>query len=117
MQKKIKLGLPQRLKELRSERSQVEMAKELCVNQQTYARWELGDRQPKLQDLCAIALHFGVTADWLLGLDEVTSEDSTNWKEKYLGARQQLSRVNKALGFILKGAGELQSILEDGGRR
>ena len=117
MQKTFTLGLPHRLKELRSGRSQADMAKELHVNQQTYARWELGDRQPKLQDLCAIALHFGVTSDWLLGLDEVSPENSTNWKEKYLGATHQLSRVNKALDFILKGAGELQSILEDGGRK
>lgn len=49
------------------------MAKKLNINQQTYARWELGDRQPKLQDLCAIALHFGVSADWLLGLSDTMS--------------------------------------------
>lgn len=113
MQKEFSLELPRRLKELRSTRSQAKMAKELSINQQTYARWELGDRQPKLQDLCAIALHFGVTADWLLGLKKDNgSETNTDWKEKYLGADQQLLRVNKALGFILKGTNELQSIIE-----
>jgi len=56
------------LKELRGNKTQAAIASELKTNQQTYARWELGDRQPKLQDLASIALHFGVSSDWLLGL-------------------------------------------------
>lgn len=68
--REIKIGLPKRLAELRGNTSQAAFAKSLGVLQQTYARWELGDRQPKLQDLAALASHFGVTTDWLLGLTE-----------------------------------------------
>ena len=70
MQKTFNLILPLRLKALRSTQTQADMARNLQINQQTYARWELGDRQPKLQDLCKIALHFGVSTDWLLGIPE-----------------------------------------------
>lgn len=114
MQNNFVLQLSSRLKLLRACRTQAEMAKELGVNQQTYARWELGDRQPKLQDLCEIVLHFGVSADWLLGIKETSHMDTTDWHAKYQDTSQQLSRINKALGYILKGAHELQVILEEG---
>lgn len=64
------ISFSSRLKELRGNKTQSAIAAELQVNQQTYARWELGDRQPKLQDLASIALHFGVSSDWLLGVDK-----------------------------------------------
>jgi transcriptional regulator with XRE-family HTH domain len=65
---KTEISFSGRLKDLRGSKTQAAIASELNTNQQTYARWELGDRQPKLQDLASIALHFGVTTDWLLGL-------------------------------------------------
>ena len=69
MKRNFSISLNVRLRELRSKKTQLEIAKELGVNQQTYANWELGNRQPKLQDLTSIAFHFGVTTDWLLGLE------------------------------------------------
>lgn len=59
-----------RLKELRGSLSQKEMAKIIGIPQQTYAGWELGNRQPKLEIIGKIALQFAVSADWLLGLDD-----------------------------------------------
>lgn len=76
MQTDFKILLPLRLKELRGSKTQSKTASELGVNQQTYARWELGDRQPKLNDLAAIALHFGVSTDWLLGVSTSAVADS-----------------------------------------
>ena len=46
------------------------MAAELGIPQQTYANWESGARQPKLNDLRELALHFEVSADFLLGLPQ-----------------------------------------------
>jgi transcriptional regulator with XRE-family HTH domain len=97
MQNNLTLDFPRRLRELRSVKSQALIAKELGVNQQTYARWELGDRQPKLQDLCAIALHFNVTADWLLG---VSDKHSTN--ERAAAAESKLAAVKKSLIALVK---------------
>lgn len=82
---KVETNFAVRLKELRANRTQSEMARSLGINQQTYARWEIGDRQPKLQDLCALCLHFGVTADWILGLAEKTVYTSSD-KEKLFAA-------------------------------
>jgi transcriptional regulator with XRE-family HTH domain len=89
------------------------MADDLTINQQTYSRWELGDRQPKLQDLAAIALHFGVTTDWLLGLsdsrDNSEATSDCTWRKRALAAEQKLERINRALGHALKGFEELQA--------
>lgn len=71
---KTSIRLPERLTELRDGKTQSALAREIGVIQQTYARWELGDRQPKLQDLAALAAHFGVTTDWLLGLTDERGE-------------------------------------------
>lgn len=73
---KIKIRLSVRLKELRGNRSQKEIANELGVKQQTYSRWELGDRQPKLDEFAALAHHFGVTTDWLLGVEQQQNGES-----------------------------------------
>jgi transcriptional regulator with XRE-family HTH domain len=78
------ISFSHRLKELRGSKTQSAIAAELQVNQQTYARWELGDRQPKLQDLASIALHFGVSADWLLG---VASPHSVSKKHVSMGEK------------------------------
>lgn len=67
------ISFSSRLRELRGSKTQAVIANELNTNQQTYARWELGDRQPKLQDLASIALHFGVTSDWLLGISPASN--------------------------------------------
>lgn len=46
------------------------MAANIGVPQKTYANWELGIRQPKLEDLAGLCAHFEVSADWLLGLSD-----------------------------------------------
>lgn len=73
MKKTSSTLFPARLKELRGAISQKEMAKILDIPQQTYAGWELGNRQPKLEKLMAIALQFAVSTDWLLGLEDSSS--------------------------------------------
>lgn len=108
----------EKLRDLRGTQSQAAIAAVFGIAQQTYGGWEKDQRKPDLTELCSICVHYAVSADWLLGLKEGHGvETNTDWQEKYLGAAQQLLRVNKALGFILKGANELQSILEDGGRK
>jgi transcriptional regulator with XRE-family HTH domain len=60
--------LCERLKTLRGSRSQAEFANEMGIKQQTYANWENGQREPDIEKLLKIALHNGVTSDYLLGL-------------------------------------------------
>ena len=110
MDKNTKVGLPERLLELRGDMTQAECAHKLGLLQQTYARWETGDRQPKLQDLVALASHFGVSTDWLLGVSNdrasVSSASQNGVKRKIaqlksnaeeiaMTAQELLARIDK----------------------
>ncbi len=61
----------ERLKELRLEKdlSQRALAKELKVSQPAIARWEADLQIPNIESAILIANFFGVTTDYLLGLE------------------------------------------------
>lgn len=58
-----------RLKELRKARklSQVRLAMELNLNQNTISRYENGEREPGIAELISIADYFDVSVDYLIG--------------------------------------------------
>ena len=60
------------LKELRVENSvgQVELAKAINVSNGIISLWENGLREPKLSNLIAISNFFGVSIDYLAGLEK-----------------------------------------------
>lgn len=60
-----------RITELRSAFgwSQVELAKRLGVAKQTVSNWENENIQPSIEMLIRLTRLFGVTSDYLLGLD------------------------------------------------
>lgn len=62
----------ERLKELRLEKnlSQRELAKELNISQAAIARWESNLHIPNIENAIMIVTYFGVTTDYLLGLDD-----------------------------------------------
>lgn len=61
-----------RLKELRAEAglSQKEFANAIGAAQNTVSQWETGTRRLDDQTICKMALFFGCSADYLLGLSE-----------------------------------------------
>ena len=61
-----------RLKELRTEKglSTLKLGKEIGVSDATISRWENGISNIKSEELIIVAQYFGVTADYLLGLEE-----------------------------------------------
>ena len=65
--------LGQRINELRVALgwSQVELAKRLNIAKQTVSNWENDNIQPSIEMLIRLSKLFGVTTDYLLGLDEV----------------------------------------------
>lgn len=71
-------GLAVRLRELRkhSNESQADIAKELSVSKSTVGLWESGATQPNAESLYNIARHYGVSADYLLGITESPSLDA-----------------------------------------
>ena len=61
-----------RLKELRKEKKLTarDLAEKLSVHDSTIIRWENGTMVPTIDKLYELSAFFGVTADYLLGLED-----------------------------------------------
>ncbi len=55
--------------------SQVELAKRLQVSKQTVSNWENDNIQPSIDMLVRLSGVFGVTTDYLLGLEDIPRLD------------------------------------------
>ncbi|MGN0961354.1 MAG: helix-turn-helix domain-containing protein [Christensenellales bacterium] len=62
----------ERLRELRQENnlSLKKLAKELNVSDVAISRWENETRIPNIENLVTIAKYFGVSTDYLVGLED-----------------------------------------------
>ena len=60
-----------RLKELRNEKNftQRKIAELMNVSQVSYLHWEQGKTQPDIENIVKLCQLFGVSADYLLGLE------------------------------------------------
>lgn len=64
--------LSQKIKQLRLAKSlnQVELAKKIGVTKQCISNWENDNIQPSIEMLIKLSDFFGVTTDYLLGLED-----------------------------------------------
>ncbi len=62
----------ERLRSLRQEKGigQVALAREIDVGKSIISQWELGRCEPTLSKLIALAAYFGVSIDYLAGLED-----------------------------------------------
>ena len=62
----------ERLKQLRKENqlSALTLSKELNISHSTLIRWESEEMTPSIEHLYNIAVYFGVSADYLIGLED-----------------------------------------------
>ena len=62
----------QKLKELRIDKhlTQANIAEIFKVSKTTICQWETSKQEPSLEDVVIIAKFFGVSADYLLGLED-----------------------------------------------
>ena len=62
----------EKMKELRKDKglSQLQLSKELEYSRESICAWENGTREPSFDTLILIAQYFGVTTDYLLGLED-----------------------------------------------
>ena len=76
-----------RIIELRTQRkiSQLKLAKELNVHQTAVSQWEQNRTSPDSQLLPDIASYFGVSIDYLLGIDDDNKPAKKNIKAPVLG--------------------------------
>ena len=68
----MKVMFAERLKQLRvdAKLKQVDLAKILGTTQRRISYFEKGKTEPDLTTLCAIAKHFEVSTDYLLGMKD-----------------------------------------------
>ncbi|MCI9444055.1 MAG: helix-turn-helix transcriptional regulator [Oscillospiraceae bacterium] len=61
-----------RLRQLRKERgeTQVQVSEATGIGERHYQKFEAGDNFPNVENLCALADHFEVSVDYLLGRTE-----------------------------------------------
>lgn len=76
--------LNQRIRELRCARgwSQVELAKRLGLTKQTVSNWENDNIQPSIEMLMRLSKAYGVSTDYLLGLEEISRLDVAGLPEQ-----------------------------------
>ncbi len=62
----------ERLKELRTEKgiSQMQLVAQIGTTKSAVSLWEANKRVPSAEAVVAIAKYFGVTSDYLLGLED-----------------------------------------------
>lgn len=68
-------GMGNRLRELRGDRRQAEIAKALGIGNSSYTMYENDQREPNYTLLCKIAEFYEVSTDYLLGRTECKSPD------------------------------------------
>lgn len=58
-----------RLRELRKEsgETQIQVGTAIGIGERHYQKFEAGDNFPNVENLCALADHFGVSLDYLMG--------------------------------------------------
>ncbi len=63
---------PQKLQKLieDSNKTQNEICKDLGIRKQKLSKWKTGYNEPSIEELAMIAKYFGVTSDYLIGLED-----------------------------------------------
>jgi transcriptional regulator with XRE-family HTH domain len=99
----MKSNLGSRLKELRGNLSQAEMAGRLGTAQSTYSAWERGTREPDIDTILSVVAMFSVTSDWLLGAAKfrhaVPSSDPS-CPSQCSGCTERDARIDKLLDLL-----------------
>lgn len=104
-----------RLKTLIGDGSVSAFARKVGLKQASVDRYVKEVHAPNAEAICAVATHFGVSADWLLGLSDNQNGEgdiSDTWKQSALIAQHKLDKVNEALGKILDGTKALQEAVK-----
>lgn len=95
--------LNERIKELRNSLNltQVELANDLNVTKQCVSNWENNNIQPSVDMLVKIALYFGVSADYLLGLEQKRLLDVSGLTDMQIS---HISQLVKDISVLMKGS-------------
>lgn len=84
-----------RLKKLRKAKgcSMKQMAEELGMCYTTYVNYEKNEREPNSESLVLIAKYFGVTVDYLLGINNTDTITTVNYLQKEVDTLAAIEEV------------------------
>lgn len=92
----------ERIRELRGQRSQMEMASLVGgITQAAWAQWEIGARQPKLDVLYIICQRLGCSADWLLGLENGPRPAQQSIADRLSSLKSELGKTARNMESIM----------------
>lgn len=94
MEHKVKEKSKTRLIELRGERTQDYIAKQVGLTQQSYRNYESGERQANYETLVKLANYFGVSIDYILMCKNPNLSEN---RQKLLDKVQTLSEEQVAV--------------------
>ena len=93
-----------RLKEARQAigATQEQIAEHLGISRVTYTNIENGKRDPDTDTLIALAKRFGVSADFLLGIEKAAQQEPDGQVDEFIRRASQLTPENqrKALSYM-----------------
>ena len=89
------VNLGERLRALRQEKhiTQTEMSKRIGISKAMISAYELEQRQPSYAILIKLAAFFGVSTDFLLGLEKVRSLSVEGLNDKKIEALSNMADV------------------------
>lgn len=96
--------LGKRLRDCRGSKSAREVADLLGITQQTLTGYERGRAEPNCAMLAALARHYKVTTDWLLGLTNVSGAP--------LSRADTVTVLSRMVEIEAKAQADRQSLLE-----
>ena len=111
-EKREKAKFPARLSELleKNKESQEDLAKIIGVSQQQIDHYTKGHSKPKIENLITIAMHYGVSVDWLIGVPDAPEKmdatkqsvmEYTGLSETLLDAIMEANRIAPDILFLI----------------
>ena len=96
----------ERVKALRGDRTQQEVADLIGTTKNRWSIWELGRCEPKLSDVVLLCETFSVSANWLLGLPEKDAVKQT----KTSGLKNNVRQIHSLAERMMTKTNELMSL-------
>ena len=81
--------------------TQAEVAKKIHIHRSTYSYYETGKAEPSLQTLVDLALLYGVSADYLLGLNQAPTDIAFFHAFEFSGRHEWALNHLQGLGLVV----------------
>jgi len=91
-----------RLRELRGNQSQSEVAPLFGVKQVAYGNWERGEKEPNMQTLTKIAEHYQCSVDWLLGREHTGTRIRKAREAMGISVKELAVKMQQSDEFVMR---------------